>query len=76
MPPKDRQWPIEEIKAGGLAPKCFGHDCEYVGYKETEGKLVFWCSKVNEDVFDIQACPFENWFKDDRGRIIKKGSRI
>ena len=63
MPPKDRQWPIEEFKADATAPRCFGHACEYVSYKDTDGRLVFWCSKVNEDVFDIQACPFEKGFK-------------
>ncbi len=75
MPPKERLWPVEGVEVDGPSPRCFGFDCEYVSYKDREGRIVLWCSKVNEKVYDIEDCPFENWFKDDNGHIIKKESR-
>lgn len=75
MPPNDRLGPVEGGEVGGPAPRCLGFDCEYISYQDREGRTVLWCSKVNEKVFVIQDCPFENWFKDDKGRIIKKGSK-
>jgi len=75
MPPNDSLEPIERKEVDGPPPRCLGFDCEYVSYKDREGRVVLWCSKVNEKVYDLADCPFENWFKEDRGRIIKKGSR-
>ncbi len=65
----------EGLKPTERPSKCLGVDCEYVSYKDKWGRLILWCSRVNETVYDIQNCPFEHWFKDDKGRIIKKGSR-
>ncbi len=73
MPEKQGLEPIEGKEADGPTPRCLGFDCEYVSYKDIEGKTVLWCSKVNEKVYVMQDCPFENWFKDDKGRIIKRG---
>ncbi len=75
MPPKERLWPVEGKEVDGPTLRCFGHACEYVSYKDTMGRLVLWCSKVNEKVYDIEDCPFEYWFKDKNGWPIKKGSK-
>ena len=75
MPENDRPEPNEGKEVDGPTSRCLGFDCEYVSYKDTEGKRVLWCSKVNKKVFVIQDCPFEKWFKEDKGRVIKKGSR-
>jgi len=75
MPPKERLWPIDGKEVDGPAPRCLGFDCEYVSYQDREGRLVLWCSKVNEKVFVIEGCPFEHWFKDDKGWPIKRGAK-
>ena len=75
MPLKECPEPIEGKEVDGPASRCLGLDCEYVSYKDREGRQVLWCSKENEKVYDIEDCPFENWFKDKNGWPIKKGSK-
>ena len=65
--------PTERHGANERSSRCLGFDCEHVSYKDTEGRMVLWCGKVNEKVYGIQGCPFENWFKDKNGWPIKKG---
>ena len=76
MSGKEGLKPKERHGANEKPSRCLGYDCQYVRFQDIMGRLVLWCSKVNEKVYDIQDCPFEHWFKDDRGRIIKKGARI
>ena len=75
MSRKERLKLTERHGANEKPSRCLGVDCEYVSYKDTEGRTVLWCSKVNEKVYDIQDCPFENWFKDDKGWPIEKGPK-
>jgi hypothetical protein len=75
MSGKEGLKPTERHGANERPSSCLGFDCEHVSYKDTEGRTVLWCGKVNEKVYGIQDCPFENWFKDDKGWPIKKGSR-
>ncbi len=75
MPGKGGLKPTERHSANEKPSRCLGADCEYVSYKDMDGRSVLWCSKVNEKIYDIQDCPFENWSKDDNGWPIKKGSK-
>ena len=54
-----------------LLTRCFGYDCEYVSYRELDGKRVLWCSKEKKTVYNTKRCPFENCYKDEKGRIHK-----
>ncbi len=55
-----------------LLIRCFDLDCEYVSYNEMGGKKALWCSKEKKVVYDIERCPFEKWFRDEKGKIHRK----
>jgi hypothetical protein len=67
MSQKEDPKPTESYNGGDLPVRCLGHTCEYVSYKDVDGMTALWCSKTKKTVYNMKSCPFERWYKDEKG---------
>ncbi len=65
MSQKDGAKSVESYNNEELPIRCLGHTCEYVSYKNLDGRTALWCSKTKETVYNMKSCPFERWYKDN-----------
>ena len=67
IPEKEEPETVGSHTESELPVRCLSGDCEYVSYKNVNGVTALWCSKTKETVYNMKSCPFEKWYKDEKG---------